>query len=63
MKKRKIFYFLKTKEEYDYMLSGGLIPRRGIVLIESTQEIYRDKKPYSGYGPLKSYFENLRTDL
>lgn len=63
MKKRKIFYFLKTKEEYDYMLSGGLIPKRGIVLIESTQEIYRDKKPYSGYGPLKSYFDSLRTDL
>lgn len=63
MKKRKIFYFLKTKEEYDYMLSGGLIPRRGIVLIESTQEIYRDKKPYSGYGPLKTYFDSLRTDL
>ena len=63
MKKRKIFYFLKTKEEYDYMLSGGLIPRRGIVLIESTQEIYRDKKPYSGYGPLKTYFDSLRTEL
>ena len=63
MKKRKIFYFLKTKEEYDYMLASGLIPKRGIVLIESTQEIYKNKVPYSGYGPLKPYFESLRTDL
>ena len=61
--KRKIFYFLKTKEEYDYMLRNNLIPKRGIVLIESTQEIYRNKLPYSGYGPLKTYFESLKTEL
>lgn len=63
MKKRKIFYFLKTKEEYDYMLANELIPKRGIVLIASTQEIYRDKIPYSGYGPLKTYFDQVKTDL
>ena len=58
--KRKIFYFLKTKEEYDYMLSNNLIPKRGIVFIESTHEIYRNKVLYSGYGPLKTYFESLK---
>ena len=61
--KRKIFYFLKTKEEYDYMLSNNLIPKRGIVFIESTHEIYRNKVLYSGYGPLKTYFESLKTEL
>lgn len=60
MKKRKIFYFLKNKEEYDYMLQNNLIPKRGIVLIESTQEIYRNRIPYSGYSPLKQYFESIK---
>lgn len=60
MKKRKIFYFLKNKEEYDYMLQNNLIPKRGIVLIESTQEIYRNRVPYSGYSPLKQYFESAK---
>lgn len=58
--KRKIFYFLKTKEEYDYMLQNNLIPKRGIVLIESTQEIYRNKVPYSGYSPLKENFDLIK---
>ena len=58
-KKRRIFYFLKNKEEYDYMLQNNLIPKRGIVLIESTHEIYRNKVPYTGYSPLKEHFDSI----
>lgn len=61
-RKRKIFYFLKTKEEYDYALKNNLIPKRGIVLIESTQEIYRNKIPYSGYSPLKEQFDSIKAE-
>lgn len=59
-KKRRIFYFLKNKEEYDYMLQNNLIPKRGIVLIESTHEIYRNKVPYTGYSPLKEHFDSIK---